>query len=158
VPVPQPNDKTTLVTWYRENAPELFEIVQLLDMHETWTTNDQEILSRIDAGLNQVAPGCVRGILIDDVEFPTIVLVLAYIRASKALQMMSQISKVQPGFAGDLLSFCESVRGAIHPTPETQVVLSRFELVAKAQVYIRLFGPERRAEIIRIVKTMQEES
>lgn len=135
--------------WLKSISPELAVDVERMESVENW---------RVDTApgpwkdlFDALAQENLNGAFNSD-ELAAIINYLAYLGTSRALELSQKLSRTRPDFGLELVS--RATDADIHDDPRARVTVSRVRRIVARRVLRRIFGPERRNEIIQILESM----
>lgn len=143
-----------LIKWLENIAPGLSKKTELMEALENWVINDPVVNKKVQKWGTILSQNENKAdVVFSDNSFPLIVKVLAYLHTKKAFKLIGLSGKIQPGLGGDLLKFCDQNKKPANPIKaESSLFISRIKEVVKLQYYENIFGPEKRKEVLKILK------
>lgn len=162
--VPQQLGREEIQRWFEQHMPPAVyqEACNLEDL-EQWVL-DGDPSRGFGVALESLAQFMMpkegrAGVLFAEEDVPDLVRVLAYARTTAAMRLLGMAGQSQPGFGGDILQLCSQISQPGNPLEaESKVMLSRVRFLARVDCYRRVFGPERRQEILKILESFTQES
>lgn len=146
-------EEESLRDWLESIDSGLSAKADYLEALETWVAKDEEVQEYIkkwgDVLVNQ--KGRAQQILSDE-NYPLIIKILAYLQIKKALRLVEMSGRIQPGLSGDLLKCAQENIQQEDFEAEAKLFVARIKHLVRLQYYERLFGPERRKTILKILE------
>ena len=134
------------------------DYLMVLESQEDWTFNeDSECYKRFSLLADALAQ------MIDDnplrkdpivKELPDFLRILAYRNISASFRLLSILHKIQPTLTIKLLHLCKTEQ-VKHLQPEAMLFLTRMQILLKTECLRRIFGRQRRNQIIQLLKEMK---
>lgn len=128
---------------------------------ESWTCTDREFVDAVGRLGQSLADRAGQGddpkpLVKDDEDLDDLIRVAAYLKATPSIRLLHLAGRIQPGIGGDIVT-----RSAGHVASEekpiemrsvSRVVLDRITVLARAECYSRVFGPDRRADVLDLLE------
>ena len=155
-----------------ENDDLIRFLSEAMEEMETWTCEEPQFLEavgRIAENLAQRA--CLspddeggaapnnRLVAKTPEDLDDLIRVAAYLRASPSIRLLYMAGKMQPGIGTEIIS-----RSANHLDEDredddlksiSRVVLDRILILARADCYTRIFGPDRRSKVLHLLESLK---
>lgn len=143
--------------WLESISLGLADKAEEMEKFEKWTLEDPEINEKLEKWAHSLDIKKENAsTLIGHDKYYLIVEVLAYVHTRKALRLLSLTGKLQSGLGGDLIEYCRNDKSRENQV-EKIVHLSRIREIIKLEYYEKIFGPEKRKEILDIIKGKQND-
>lgn len=147
--------------WFKLHLPPgTWESARVMERAESWVPGEPDgvLASLLQVLMNYIEENPDQaGILVEDEQIADFIHVLAYTKSSPFFRLLGLMGQCQPGLGGDVLKACEGGKSEGHPMEaESKVILGRIKVLVRYECYSRVFGPERRKEILRILDELNE--